>query len=133
MNQSALPAFKTNDAFKHLGLTTQPYQGGMFGNSTPNIGDYMDKGSSGGGLLDVFGDMNMGKGLDMLGTGMGLFGDYMKYKNQKKMMKAGITNMNNQTKVGNYNMANQTNFKNATIDVFGSGQAHNQNQFGKMV
>ena len=74
-----------------------------------------------------------GMGLEQLGQmgniAGGLFGMY----NQYQAMKAGKTQMNNQTKTGNYNMANNTNFNNATIDAFGSGQSKAQNQFGSMV
>lgn len=92
-------------------------------------------GGASGGAWDSLlgGDMNLGKGMDMFGQGMGIFGDIMGMMNQKKMMEAGITGLNNQTKTGNYNMANNTNFTNGTINAFGSGQAKAQNQFGSMV
>ena len=85
----------------------------------------------GGGIFG--GDMDFSKGMDLFGKGMGIYGGFMQMQNQKKMLEAGITGLNNQTKTGNYNMANNTNFINGTIDAFGSGQAKSQNQFGSMV
>ena len=94
--------------------------------------DWLGTNSGAGAFGGTGGGMDWGKGMDIFGKGMNTIGGLMQMYNQNKMMKAGITGMNNKTKTSNYNMANNTNFTNGTIDAFGSGQAKSVNQFGSM-
>ena len=137
-----------NDAKQVGNGAVQKYtNNSTFGFSNPNPGDYTNKnnpvGANAFGMdtgidAGTFGDMNLSQGLDLFGKGMGIFGDFMSYQNQKKGMEAAITGMNNTTKGNNYNMENKTNFLNSASNAFGQGtasgpQTHATNQFGTMV
>jgi len=100
--------------------------GSMFQNLKSNV---FGSNSNEGMFGDMFGD----NGWQNLGAGVGAAKDLFSIYAQMQGMDMAKTSLNNQNKVNNYNMANNTNFTNGTIDVFGSGQAKSQNQFGSAV
>jgi hypothetical protein len=126
-----MAGWQTQEAFRPMQVESQQYTGGTSGFGSPQTGDFTNAfgGGQGGG---IFGNMDLGKCLDFAGKGLGIFGDVMSFMNQKKMMEAGITGMNNNVKTGNYNMANNTNFHNTNQQNMNGNAPVMQNQFASM-